>query len=254
MSDNLWPLVIILVTVIVFTHHEIIYLKHFQILYWVQWLPSFWDTECTKCFLQASIWCSVRLFHHVHCVHSHIYKSFDKYFFLEGNNLAPGETLFKLSVQNIHRNAVAVILKHTSQKGYVKSVWTTLYVLCVVSCRVTPNWCFRRRRCQHNVYLVEVRTNKYLQLRRKSVQLQNWLLFYCCGIILLHILQWTWYSKSCVVEFTFAQIHNITHVNSEYLKCRFFIIFMAHESDLYVQVWYKLCILYSTGYCYASTG
>jgi len=32
MSDNFWPLVIILVTMVVFTHHKIIYLKHFQIL------------------------------------------------------------------------------------------------------------------------------------------------------------------------------------------------------------------------------
>lgn len=158
MSDNIWPLVIILVTMVVFTHHKIIYLKHFQILYWVQWLPSFGVMECTECFLQASFWCSVRLFHHVHCVNSHLYKSFDKSFFLEENNLAPGETLFKHSVQNIHRNAVVVTLKQTSQKGYIKSIWTLLYVLCVVSCKVTPNWCFRRHKYHQDVYLVEVRT------------------------------------------------------------------------------------------------
>jgi len=29
---------------------------------------------------------------------------------------------------------------------------------------------------------------------------------------------------------------------------------MVHESDLYAQVWYELCILYSIGYCYASIG
>lgn len=162
-----------------------------------------------KMLSASSFWCSVKLFH---CVHSHLCKNFDKSFFLEGNNLAPEETMFKHSVQNIHRNAAVVTLKQTSQKGYIKSIWTALYVLCVVSCKVAPNWCFRRHRCQQDVFLVEVRTRLYLQLRRISVQLQNWLLFYCYGITLLHVLQWTWYSKSCVVEFTFAQSHNITHV------------------------------------------
>jgi hypothetical protein len=54
----------------------------------------------------------------VHCVHSHIYNSFDKSFFLEGNNLAPGETSFNHSVQNIHRNA-AVRMETDIADGYI---------------------------------------------------------------------------------------------------------------------------------------
>ena len=54
------------------------------------------------------------------CVHSHLYKSFDKSFFLEQNNLAPGKTMFRHSVQNIHRNAAVVTLNRHLRKATLK--------------------------------------------------------------------------------------------------------------------------------------
>ena len=149
---------IILVTVVIFTHKLFIWsIYKFCIEFSGCQVFEIWSVQNAFCKLPFGA--LLRLFHHVHCVHSHLYKSFDKSLFLEGNNLAPGEALFKRNVQNIHRNAVVVILKQTSQKGYIKSIWTALYVLCVVSCKITPNWCFRRHKCQQDVYLVEVRTN-----------------------------------------------------------------------------------------------
>jgi len=157
MNDNFWPLVIILVIMVVFTHHKIIYLKHFQILEF-SGCRVFEIRRIQNAFCKLPFGALLRLFHHMHCVHSHLHKSSDKSFFLEGNNLAPGEAMFKHSVQNIHRNAVVVTLKQTSQKGYIKSVRTALYVLCVVSCKVTPNWCFRRQ-MSARFFFFKVRTN-----------------------------------------------------------------------------------------------